>query len=280
MKNKVTTGRVTDAGNSLPRGGGINPAGKKKRHLSDILIPVGTIAGLLLLWQAALMAGWLPEYMLPSPVDVVKAFVTDFPLLMHHAGTTLYEAFAGLGIAIVLALVLSALMDRLPFLYKALNPILVLTQTIPTVAIAPLLVLWMGYETAPKITLVVIAGFFPLVVNLLNGYRAADPDAIRMLRAMGASPMQIFFHIKLPGSMSYFFSGLYIATSYAIVGAVISEWLGGFSGLGVYMTRVKKSYSYDKMFAVIFLISLISLVLLWIIRKLRNRMVAWEEQKG
>ena len=249
---------------------------KKGSHISDILIPVGTILAILILWQVACMAGWLPEYMLPSPMDVVRAFIDDFPLLMSHAGTTLYEAFAGLGIAIVLALVLSALMDRFSFLYKALNPILVLTQTIPTVAIAPLLVLWMGYETAPKITLVVIAGFFPLVVNLLNGYRATDPDAIRLMRAMGASPGQIFFHVKLPGSMSYFFSGLYIATSYAIVGAVISEWLGGFSGLGVYMTRVKKSYSYDKMFAVIFLISIISLILLRVIKMIQKKIAQKE----
>ena len=238
---------------------------------SDILIPVGTILGLLLLWQLAHMAGWLPKYMLPSPMDVVRAFINDFPLLMSHAATTLYEAFVGLGIAIVLALVLSAVMDRFTFLYKALNPILVLTQTIPTVAIAPLLVLWMGYETAPTITLVVITGFFPLVVNLLNGYRAVDPDAVRLLRAMGASPWQIFYHVKLPGSRSHFFSGLYIASSYAIVGAVIAEWLGGFSGLGVYMTRVKKSFSYDKMFAVILLISVISLVLLKVIDIFRKK---------
>ena len=250
-----------------------------KSSASDIIIPIATILGILILWQVAHMAGWLPKYMLPSPTDVVKAFVNDFPLLMSHAGTTLYEAFAGLGIAIVLALLLSALMDRFDGLYKALNPILVLTQTIPTVAIAPLLVLWMGYETAPKITLVVIAGFFPLVVNLISGYRAADPDAIRMMRAMGAGPWQIYFHVKLPGSMSHFFSGLYIATSYAIVGAVISEWLGGFSGLGVYMTRVKKSFSYDKMFAVIFLISIISLILLKVLKILRNKLVSWERSE-
>lgn len=249
---------------------------KKRTTLSDYLIPIGTIAGILIIWQVAHMAGWLPKYMLPSPLDVVKAFVNDFPLLMSHASTTLYEAFIGLGITIILALVLTAVMDRFDGLYKALNPILVLTQTIPTVAIAPLLVLWMGYETAPKITLIVITGFFPLAVNLLNGYRSADPDAIKMMRAMGAGPWQIFFHVKLPGSASHFFSGLYIATSYAIVGAVISEWLGGFSGLGVYMTRVKKSFSYDKMFAVIFLISIISLVLLKVIKILRNRLVTWE----
>lgn len=246
-------------------------ADKSPKRISDILIPVGTIIGVLVIWQMAHMMGWLPEYMLPSPVQVAAAFINDFPLLMSHAGTTLYEAFAGLGIAVVLALILSALMERFDFLYKALNPILVLTQTIPTVAIAPLLVLWMGYETAPKITLVVIAGFFPLVVNLMDGYRSADTDAVRMMKAMGATPWQIYRHVKLPGSLGYFFSGLYIATSYAIVGAVISEWLGGFSGLGVYMTRVKKSFSYDKMFAVIFLISIISLIVLQILKTIRNK---------
>ena len=246
---------------------------------TDVLIPTVTVVGVLLIWQLAHMAWWLPRYMLPSPVEVVNAFLNDFPLLMQHAGSTLYEAFVGLAIAIVLSLVLSALMDRYEFLYKALSPIIILTQTIPTVAIAPLLVLWMGYETAPKITLIVITGFFPLVVNLLDGYRAADPDAIRMMRAMGATPWQIYRHVKLPGSMGFFFSGLHIATSYAIVGAVISEWLGGFSGLGVYMTRVKKSFSYDKMFAVIFLISFLSLILLWLIRKLQKIVVPWERRK-
>ena len=249
---------------------------KNKRQMSNIMIPLGTILGILFLWQAAHMAGWLPRYMLPAPTDVATAFVKDFPLLMKHAGTTLYEAFLGLAIAVVLALLLSALMERFAFFHKALKPILVLTQTIPTVAIAPLLVLWMGYETAPKIALVVITGFFPLAVNLLNGYASADPDAVRLLRAMGARPWQIFFHVKLPGSMTHFFSGLYIATSYAIVGAVIAEWLGGFSGLGVYMTRVKKSFAYDKMFAVIFLISIISLILLKVIDIGRKKMTIRE----
>lgn len=252
---------------------------KRKGNYGDILIPLGTIIGILVIWQIAHMAGLLPEYMLPSPTQVINAFINDFPLLMSHAGTTLFEAFIGLIIAVALAFILSALMDRFPVLYKALRPILVLTQTIPTVAIAPLLVLWMGYDTAPKITLVVIAGFFPLVINLINGYNAIDPDAIKLMKAMGAKPWQIFYHVKFPGSMSFFFSGLYIATSYAIVGAVISEWLGGFSGLGVYMTRVKKSFSYDKMFAVIFLISIISLILLKIIQIIRDRYIRYEIYK-
>jgi ABC-type nitrate/sulfonate/bicarbonate transport system permease component len=139
---------------------------------------------------------------------------------------------------------------------------LIITQTIPSVAIAPLLVLWFGYEMLPKIILIVISTFFPITVGLLEGLRSADRDAIALLRSMGATQWQIYRYIKLPSALPQFFSGLRIAAAYSVVGAVISEWLGGFGGLGVYMTRVKKAFAFDKMFAVIFLISAISLLLM------------------
>jgi ABC-type nitrate/sulfonate/bicarbonate transport system permease component len=133
------------------------------------------------------------------------------------------------------------------------------------VAIAPLLVLWFGYGMTPKIILIVLSTFFPIAVGLLEGFRSADPDAIGLLRSMGANRWQIFRHIKFPSALPQFFSGLRIAAAYGVVGAVISEWLGGFGGLGVYMTRVKKAYAFDKMFAVIFLISGISLALMTLV---------------
>ena len=155
---------------------------------------------------------------------------------------------------------------------------MVLTQTIPTVAIAPLLVLWFGYEMTPKVILIVITTFFPIAVGLLNGFRSADKDSIHLLRAMGAGRWQIFRYIKLPGAMSQFFAGLRISASYAVVGAVISEWLGGFSGLGVYMTRVKQAFAFDKMFAVIFLISIISLLLMKGVDYLQKICMPWDKE--
>ena len=122
--------------------------------------------------------------------------------------------------------------------------------------------LWFGYDTLPKIILIVLTTFFPVTVGALNGFRSADKDAVNLLCSMGAGRWQIFRHIKLPSALPQLFSGLRIATAYSVVGAVISEWLGGFGGLGVYMTRVKKAFAFDKMFAVIFLISAISLVLM------------------
>lgn len=217
---------------------------------------------LLCIWQAVSISGFVPGYMLPSPVDVVQAFFKERVLLWENAVITLQEAFIGLGLGVFVGFCFAVLMDTFEVLYRAFYPILVITQTIPTVAIAPLLVLWFGYEMAPKVILIVLSTFFPVAVGLLEGFRSADRDAIGLLRSMGAGKMQIFRYIKFPSALPQFFSGLRIAAAYSVVGAVISEWLGGFGGLGVYMTRVKKAFAFDKMFAVIFLISAISLALM------------------
>mgnify|MGYP000592969327 FL=1 len=218
--------------------------------------------------------------MLPSPYDVVKAFVDNFSVMMKQAAVTLQEACYGLLIGVALAFIVATLMDRFAFLYKAIYPILVITQTIPTIAVAPLLVLWMGFGMAPKITLVVITTFFPIAVGLLGGFEGADSDAINLMRAMGANRYQIFKYVKLPNAMPSFFSGLKVSASYAVVGAVISEWLGGFEGLGVYMTRVKKAYAFDKMFAVIVFISVISLLLMGLVNLLERAATPWKHAKN
>lgn len=222
---------------------------------------------------------FVPAYMLPSPIDVVKAFADNFSIMMKQAAVTLQETLYGLLIGIAIAFVIASLMDRFTIINKALYPVLVVTQTIPTIAIAPLLVLWMGFGMAPKITLVVITTFFPIAIGLLNGFQSVDEDAINLMRSMGARRLQIFRIIKLPNATASFFSGLRISAAYAVVGAVVSEWLGGFEGLGVYMTRVKKAYAFDKMFAVIVFISAISLVLMGIVVLLEKISMPWVHKK-
>lgn len=222
---------------------------------------------------------FVPAYMLPSPIDVVKAFVDNFSVMMKQAAVTLQETLYGLLIGIAIAFIIASLMDRFTFINKALYPVLVVTQTIPTIAIAPLLVLWMGFGMAPKITLVVITTFFPIAIGLLNGFESVDEDAINLMRSMGANRFQIFRIVKLPNATASFFSGLRISAAYAVVGAVVSEWLGGFEGLGVYMTRVKKAYAFDRMFAVIVFISAISLVLMGIVVLLEKAAMPWVHKK-
>ena len=249
---------------------------KKLRSITDKLYSLTAIAAILALWQIISMVGLVPSFMLPSPVQVVKAFVGDFSLLMMHSRITLFEAFLGLSFGIMLGFLIAFLMDRFDPIRKAFYPLLVVTQTVPTVAIAPLLVLWFGYGILPKVLLIILTTFFPIAVGLFDGFQSVDLDAVNLMRSMGASKNQIFKHIKFPASLNSFFAALKISASYSIVGAVISEWLGGFSGLGVYMTRVIKSYSYDKMFAVIFLISIISLLLMGGVQLIHKKMTPWE----
>ena len=252
---------------------------KKYQNIIGKFAPVVSLLVLCALWLFVSEGKIIPSYMLPSPIDVVRAFIADFSVLMSHAFVTVQEALYGLAIGTGLGFVIAVLMDRFDFLYKALYPVLVITQTIPTIAIAPLLVLWMGFSMAPKITLVVLTTFFPIAISLLDGFRSADPDSINLIRSMGGGNFKIFRHIKLPGAMEQFFSGLKVSASYSVVGAVISEWLGGFEGLGVYMTRVKKAYAFDKMFAVIILISVISLALMGVVAMLKNMAMPYKRKK-
>jgi len=249
---------------------------RKLQNITDKLWACSAVVLILIVWQLVSSLGIVDAFLLPSPISVVQAFIAEFPALMEHSVVTLTEAFLGLTLGILLGFVMAVLMDHFEVLYKAFYPILVLTQTIPTVAIAPLLVLWFGYEMMPKIILIVITTFFPIAVGLLNGFRSVDKDGVNLLRAMGGRRWQIFRYIKLPAAMGQFFGGLRISASYAVVGAVISEWLGGFSGLGVYMTRVKKAFSFDKMFAVIFLISMISLLLMKGVDLLQKKCMPWD----
>jgi ABC-type nitrate/sulfonate/bicarbonate transport system permease component len=250
---------------------------RKSASITNKIYPLLSVTAILLLWEGLSFFQVVPNYMLPSPGQTVAAFLEDFPLLMSHARVTLTETLLGTVIGVTLGYASACLMDRWEWAHQAFYPLVVLTQTIPAVAIAPLLVLWFGYYMTPKVVLIVLITYFPIAVGVLDGFRSADPDAVNLLRSMGASRWQIFRHVKFPGALPNFFSGLRITVAYAVVSAVLAEWLGGFAGLGVYMTRVKKSFAYDKMFAVIFLISAISLLLIWLVNVLQKRCMPWEQ---
>lgn len=245
-----------------------------------VVAPVCAVVALLAVWQGACSLGLVPNFMLPSPVQVVSALVADFPLLLSHMWTTLSEAALGLVIGVAVGFVFAVLMDKFETFYLAFDPLLTVSQTVPAVAIAPLLVLWFGYGLMPKVLLVVLTTFFPVTVALASGFRSVDPDQVDLLRTMNATEWQIFRYAKLPAAMEQFFSGLRISATYAIVGAVISEWLGGFTGLGVYMTRVRKSFAYDRMFAVIIITSALSLALMKGVDVLERICMPWKKTEG
>ncbi len=253
---------------------------KKSQNITSKIAPVTALLAVAAVWWFISGRELVPRYMLPSPGEVAAAFVKNFAIMMKQAAVTLQEAGLGLLLGVIIAFAVAVVMDFVPFLRSALYPILVITQTIPTVAIAPLLVLWMGFGMAPKVTVVVLTTFFPIAVGLLGGFEAADRDQIDLVRTMGGKRWRIFRFVKLPAALEPFFSGLRVSASYAVVGAVVSEWLGGFNGLGVYMTRVQKAYAYDKMFAVIVFISVISILLMGAVSLLQRVCMPWKRAKG
>ena len=147
-------------------------------------------------------------------------------------------------------------MDLSETVKRAVYPLLVFSQTVPIIVLAPLFAMWFGFGTLPKIVVVTLVCFFPITVSITEGLAGVDPELIDLMRSMGARRYQIFIKVKFPAALIGFFSGLKIAVTYSIMGAIIGEWMGGSAGLGVYMMRVKNSYAYDKMFAAIVLISL------------------------
>ena len=246
------------------------------KHKMPALVLLAIILGI---WQAVCFYKVIPDYLLPSPLEIAAALWEDRYLLFAHASVTLYEAALGLAIGVLFGSFVAFMMDRFKLVYQALNPFVVVSQTIPTIAIAPLLVLWLGYDTLPKIILVALTTFFPITIALVDGLGSVDHDMIDLMKTLNATSWDIFKHVKLPLSAKSFFSGLKISATYSIVAAVIAEWLGGYFGLGVYMTRVRKSYAYDRMFAVILIISVLSVLLMWIVYRLELIVLPWTCEK-
>lgn len=241
-----------------------------------VVVPIISLLGVLIVWEVVCDTGIVPDFMVPSPLAVLRALVSDAPLIFQHTLTTLAEALLGLGVGVVMGFVVALLMDRFETFYLAFEPLMTISQTIPTIAIAPLLVLWFGYGLVPKVVLIVLTTFFPVTVSLVSGFRSVDPDMIDLLRTMGASRWQVFLRAKLPAATEQLMSGLRISATYAIVAAVIAEWLGGTWGLGVYMTRVRKSFSYDKMFASILVTSLLSLGIMKLVDLVEYVSMPWK----
>lgn len=249
------------------------------KRVIKVVAPIIAVLLLLVAWQMACTFEWVPTFMLPSPLGVLRTLIEDAGLISSHALTTVAEALIGLACGLALGFLIAVAMERFYIVDAALSPIVTISQTIPIVAIAPLLVLWFGYDMLPKILLVTLTTFFPITVSLSSGFKSVDNDEIDLMRTMGASRSQIFRYVKLPAATGSFFSGLRISATYAVVAAVVAEWLGGFEGLGVFMTRVRKSYDYEAMFAAIIVISLVSLLFMGVTKLLERVCMPWERRR-
>ncbi|MDO8685860.1 MAG: ABC transporter permease [Clostridiales bacterium] len=238
-------------------------------------IPLAFFILSIVLWQLVIASKLIPGYILPSPWGVVKALSSSFPLIADHTVVTLIEALSGLGVAILLSIVFAILMDISPLLKKGMYPLIVISQTVPVISLAPLIALWFGFGILPKALVVALVCFFPMVVNLVEGFDSVDADMRNLFRSMGARRMQIFRFLKMPAALPGFFAGLRISATYSIMGAVIAEWLGGEGGLGVYLVRVKHSYDLERVFAAILVIIVLSMAIFGVVVILQKVLLPW-----
>lgn len=248
---------------------------KKFRSTADIFIPVIFIILLLAGWEYTVKLRSIPDWILPGPAQIVRTLADNAPVIAKHAQSTLIECLAGFALAIVFSFVVAFLMDEISLLKKAVYPLIVASQTIPIVSVAPLFIIWFGYGMLPKIIVVVLVCFFPIAISLLSGLASVDNDYLELFRSMQASRLKIFRMVKLPLSMPSFFAGLRISAAYSVMGAVIGEWLGAKQGLGTFMTLAQRSFQIDRVFAAILAVTVMSAALFALVSFIERLVIPW-----
>ncbi|SDJ97729.1 ABC transporter permease [Natronincola ferrireducens] len=247
-------------------------------RLNIDILPLGFSLSLLMLWEMVGRLGWVQPFILPAPSAVVRALITTFPIMREHITTTLLEAVVGFLVAILLAVMMAVAMDRIVVVRRTLYPLVIISQTVPIITLAPLFAMWFGFGYLPKIVIVVLVCFFPITISLLEGLASVDKDLLNLLKSMGASHLDIYRIVKLPAALPSFFAGLKISGTYSIMGAVIGEWIGGKKGLGVYMMRARQSFATDRVFATIVIIVLLSIAVLKLIIFIEARAIPWHRE--
>lgn len=230
---------------------------------------------LVAIWEVFSRTAAIPTYILPPPSIIIYNLFTNLAFMGHHILVTLYETLAGFAISVILGIIIAILMDGLPFVKKVIYPLLITSQTIPIITLAPLFIIWFGYGYLPKIIIVVLICFFPISISLLQSLGSVDIELINLLKSMGAGRYQIYKIVKLPASLPGLFSGLKIAATYSIMGATIGEWVGGKDGIGIYMLRAKYSFATEKVFGAIIIITILSISLLKLIEFIENKSMPW-----
>jgi len=253
--------------------------GNDIKHMKKYFFPFFTGLITLFVWQIVVMIFRIEQWILPAPSQIFIAFWQSRSLIFYHLVPTVIEAITGLVGAIFVSIFIAILMERYQIMKKIVYPFLIVSQTIPFIILAPLLTLWFGFGFLPKIIIITLVCFFPIVVNLFDGFQGVDQAILRLLSSMGANQKQIFKLVKLPASLPTFFSGLRIAAAYSILGAVVSEWMGTDRGLGIFLIRATKSYLTDRVFAIIGVITILSIGAVLLVEIIARLSIPWHYSK-
>jgi ABC-type nitrate/sulfonate/bicarbonate transport system permease component len=254
---------------------------KGTTRLHRWLLPALLLAALIVLWQIAGSSGAIADaldlepYLVPSPAEVASSLWENRGLLADNAWVTLREMLLGILCALAVGIGFAVLMHRWRVLRDAAYPLIVASQTIPIVVIAPILVVWFGYGITPKIVIIALICFFPITVNALDGLRSVDPQAVKMMRSLGASRWQRFWRAEAPAALPSLFTGVKVAVVVAPIAAVFAEWAGSSSGLGHLIQSDTAYYLVDRQFAAVVVLAAMALALIGLTTLAERRIVRW-----
>jgi ABC-type nitrate/sulfonate/bicarbonate transport system permease component len=250
------------------------------RHVSNISPSISVIILIIIFWEVGVRFWDIPRGILPAPSQIMGEAFRLRSVLLGHALTTVTEALGGLILAIFVGAIVGALISSFGFIRRAFLPILVITQNIPMMVLAPLIVVWFGFGIQPKIGIVTLVCFFPIAINTADALMRSDQELLELLKSMGATRWQLLRLVRIPQALPAFFSGLQIAATYAILGAVFSEFAGGTSGLWLFIGRSQRAYRTDQMFVAVALIALLSICLFLLVRWLARIAMPWHSSEG
>jgi ABC-type nitrate/sulfonate/bicarbonate transport system permease component len=241
------------------------------RHLPALVIPILIIA----VWELYTQLADVDATVLPAPSRILRELWEYRDLAWEHGRQTLLETVVGFSASIFFAVACAVIMDQSSWVRRSLYPMMVASQTIPIIAIAPLMIIWFGFGLLPKVLVIILVTFFPIVVALLDGFASTEPEAMNLLRTMGAAKRQIFLHVRLPTAMPYFFTGVRIAATYGIVAAIFAEYVGAYTGLGIWMQTSKNAFRTDLVFAAILITAVLSILLFLLVHVVARFTIPW-----
>ena len=231
------------------------------------------------IWEFIAKIGIVQNSFLAAPSDALIALAQNWDVIAKHSRQTLLETGIGMVIAIILGVGVAIVLDMSSWVRRAVYPLLIASQTVPIIALAPLFLVWFGFGLLPKVLIVILGCFFPIAIATLDGFANVDRNYMNLLKSMNASHWQSLRYVKLPGSMHEFFSGLKIAATYGVTSAVVGEFVGAREGLGIYMQTVAHSYAITLVFSVIIVISTLSLLLFLLVLILERIFIPWKYEK-
>jgi NitT/TauT family transport system permease protein len=241
----------------------------------DVALPLLAVLGFFVAWYLAVSLLRLPQYLLPSPVDVSRELARRWPLFAYHTWQTLLAVLGGFLLSIAVAAPLAVIIVSSRTLERTLMPLIVISQTIPKVAIAPLFVVWMGFGHLPKVAITFLIAFFPILVATIGGMKSVETELLDLVRSMSATRAQIVGKVQVPSALPQFFSGLKISVCLAVVGAIVGEFVGSDRGLGFLLLTATGDLNAKQLYATLLILIVMGVALYLVVSALEKRLLPW-----